>query len=156
VDAATDLDFKRHADELCQTWQVRALAGSRGLLNALITSVLAHNFEDAMPTLLRIVYPGFDGSPPPAYFTTAGRIAKSGQIVADMADSRTGFVSKRVKIFDSEVHMRDVFRKLADQMKLNDSDRLQMFIAARKWVVADERLDPTMNPMDPDAKRLVH
>lgn len=153
--AVIDLDLRRHEQELRQTWQARALAGTQGPLNSLIASVLAHNFDDAMLTLMAVVYPGFDGTPPPLYFTTAGRIDKAGQIIADVADSRIGIVRKRVKVFKNERHMRDVFRKLADEMKLNDADRLQLFIAARKWVVADERLDPTMDPMDPDAKRLI-
>lgn len=154
ADEVIDLSFKWHADELRQSWQGRALVGTKGLLNALITSVLAHNFEEAMPVLLRVVYPGFDGTAPPMYFTSAGRVDKAGQVIADLADSRTGIVNRRVKVFDSEIHMRDVFRRLADLMKLGDADRIQMFVAARKWIVADERLDPTMNPMDPDAKRL--
>jgi hypothetical protein len=31
-----------------------------------------------------------------------------------------------------------------------------MFAAVKRWVVADRRLDPNMDPQDPDAKRLVH
>ena len=50
--------------------------------------------------------------------------------------------------------MRDAFRRLADRLKLSDSDRIEMFKYVQRWVVADRRLDPTFDPQDPDAKRL--
>jgi hypothetical protein len=50
--------------------------------------------------------------------------------------------------------MRDAFRRLADRLKLNDADRIELFKCVQRWVVADRRLDPTFDPKDPDAKRL--
>jgi hypothetical protein len=50
--------------------------------------------------------------------------------------------------------MRDAFRRLADHVKLNDPERIELFKYAQRWVVADRRLDPTLDPQDPDARRL--
>ena len=55
----------------------------------------------------------------------------------------------------SELALRNDFRRLADKIKLSDADRVELFAAVKNWVVADRRLDPTMDPKDPDAKRLV-
>jgi hypothetical protein len=45
-------------------------------------------------------------------------------------------------------------RRLADRLKLSDQERLEFFTCVKRWLVADLRLDPTMDPMDPDAKHL--
>jgi hypothetical protein len=119
---------------------------------AVLLSVLAHNFDDAMPILLRIAYPGFTSIAAP-FYCTAGKLAKSGQIVADVVTT-DGQIVKDAKVFDSEIQMRDAFRRLADRMKLSDSDRVEMFKCVQRWVVADRRLDPNFDPKDPDAKRL--
>jgi hypothetical protein len=57
-------------------------------------------------------------------------------------------------LYRNEVALRNDFRQLADRLKLNDADRIELFAAVKNWVVADRRLDPTMDPKDPDAKRL--
>lgn len=154
---ATDLE-KKIAFDLRATWQARALLGTQGKLNAVILSVLAHNYDEHMPALLAIVWPGFIPGKSPldrAIYCSAARVDKAGRIVADMV-SRHGTKTKNSVVFDSEIQMRGVFRKLADMMKLPDRDRVDMFTAAQNWVVADRRLDPAMDPKDPDAKRLVH
>lgn len=69
---------------------------------------------------------------------------------------RDGTISKDVAIYASEIALRDDFRHLADRLKLTDDERVEMFKAVQRWVVADRRLDPTFDPQDPDAKRLVH
>lgn len=150
------LNHRRHAQDLRETWQARALAHTYGTpLGAVMLSVLAHNFDEHMPTLLRVVIPGYPNVPAPVpMIASAARIAKNGAVVAKVVD-RDGTEYANHKIYDSEIKMRDVFRRLADVLKFNDSDREQMFIAAQNWVVADRRLDPTMDPKDPDAKRLV-
>jgi hypothetical protein len=52
--------------------------------------------------------------------------------------------------------MQNDFRRLADRLKLSDADRIEMFKCVQRWVVADRRLDPSFDPRDPDAKRLVN
>lgn len=145
------LDTSKHLQEIRETWQGRVLTGTTGDMNAVVMSMLAHSFDEAMPVLLTAVY-GRIGIELPG-LCSAGRINKAGRIVADLA-LRDGRIVKDHRIFMSERAMRDVLRRLADKLKLDDGDRLQFFICARKWVVADRRLDPNMDPRDPDAKRL--
>lgn len=155
MDAAIEpLDFDRHRDELLETWQAKVLLGSEGMMRAVILSVLAHSFDDAMPTLLRAAFPGFYSICAP-FFCTAARIMRSGHVCADLVTA-DGLIEKYHEIFPNEIAMRSAFRRLADTLKLDDRDRRQLFAAAQRWVVCDFRLDPNMNPDDPNAKRLVH
>jgi hypothetical protein len=144
----------RLAFDLRATWQGRTLAAATGKTGAVLLSVLAHNYDDALLPLLQVVFPGFTSISAP-FFSTAGKVVKSGHIVADMV-TRTGKVQKNFPVYINEIEMRDDFRRLADGLKLNDADRTELFAAVKRWVVADRRLDPNMDPMDPDAKRLVN
>ena len=63
---------------------------------------------------------------------------------------------QRVKIYESLTDYESALRYFADELKLSDEDRVQFFTVMKNWVVADERIDPNMDPADPDAKRLVH
>jgi hypothetical protein len=146
---------KKLAFDLRGSWQGRVLADVKGPFRAVLMSVLAHTLDEAMVTLCALVIPDFDGSLTPPYLTTAAKIDKSGAIVADVCD-RDGTIHKDEVIFASEQQMQDQFRKLADRLKLNDSDRIELFKYAQRWVVADRRLDPTFDPKDPDAKRLLN
>ncbi len=157
MQAATKLE-KRLAFDLRSSWQCRALAGTQDKLQAIVMSVLAHNYDEAMPVLMQIAFPGFQVGHEPirhAILCSAARVDKAGQIVADVV-SRSGLKTKNYVLFESELQMQGVFRRLADMMKLDDHERIEMFHAVQRWVVADRRLDPTMNPLDPEAKRLVH
>ena len=148
------LAIDKHATELRDTWQGRCLATARGKTGAVMLSVLAHNYDGAMLALLKVVFPGFKSITAP-FLCTAGKVAKSGAVVADMV-GKYGGITKDAVLYRSEVELRDDFRKLADGLKLSDAERVEMFAAVKRWVVADRRLDPTMDPKDPDAKRLVH
>lgn len=143
----------RLAIDLRDTWQGRALSTATGKTAAVLLSVLAHNYDDALLPLLQVIFPGFTSITAP-FFSTAGKVAKTGHIVADMV-TRSGKIAKDFPIYRSEIEMRGDFRRLADGLKFNDTDRVQLFTALKNWVVADRRLDPTMDPKDPDAKRLV-
>jgi len=59
-------------------------------------------------------------------------------------------------LFFSARTMEYAFRVFADQLTCDDSGRIELFDALQRWVVCDYRIDPTMDPEDPDAKRLVH
>jgi len=143
-----------HADELRQTWQARAIEATRyEPLGMVVLSVLAHSFDLAMPALLHLIFPGFQSITPP-FICSHGKINKYGRIVADVVWDDWEEPTTNVVIFRNTRHLEQSFRRLADRMKLSDDDRRQLFIAARKWVTADQRLDPTMNPSDPDARRL--
>ncbi len=141
------------AFDLRASWQARVLAACGGHDGQVVLSVLAHNYDEAMPALLRVVFPGFTSIVAP-FYCTAAKVAKSGHVVADVV-TKGGEVVKDVKVFDSEGHMQDTFRRIADRLKLNDQDRVELFKCVQRWVVADRRLDPNFDPKDPDAKRLV-
>ena len=137
------------------TWQCRALVATQSdPIGATLLSALAHTYDDAMPVLLRVAFPGFTSIRPP-FLCTAGKIAKTGAIVADMV-TPDGRIIKDYVLWQTERSLRDAFRRLADRMKLSDPDRTEMFRCVQRWVVADRRIDPTMDPRDPDAKRLTH
>jgi hypothetical protein len=148
------IDPHRHAQDLLNTWQARILRIATHKLGAVVLSVLAHNYDDAMPVLLRLVFPGFYSIKAP-FLCTAGKIAKTGHVCADVV-TRDGQIVKMAAIYRDTREMESAFRRLADRLKLPDSDRVEMFNAVKKWVVCDYRLDPNMDPMDPDAKRLIH
>jgi hypothetical protein len=152
-----DLSPRRHAEDLRQTWQGRMLYFTRmdAAPHAIVLSMLANYFEtDAVLVLLKAVFPGFDGIKAP-FICSAAKINKAGQVVADFVD-RNELVHKDYVIFRNTVEMKSRLRKLADAMKLTDRERIEFFTVARRWVVADRRLDPSMDPQDPDAKRLVY
>jgi hypothetical protein len=147
---------KRLAFDLRACWQARVLLAAQaktdGVIAAVALSVLAHNYDDAMPTLLKVLFPGFESITPP-FLCTAGKVDKSGAVVADLVE-RAGTITKNYRLYRDEIALRDDFRRLADELKLTDADRVELFGAVKRWVVADRRLDPTFDPQDPDAKRL--
>jgi len=147
----------RLAFDIRDTWQARVLLVAQerksGVIGAVALSVLAHNFDDAMPVMLKVLFPGFTSIEPP-FLCSAGKVDKHGAVVADLIE-RSGVIVKNLPLYRDEIELRDDFRKVADQLKLNDADRRELFAAVQRWVVADRRLDPTMDPKDPDAKRLV-
>jgi hypothetical protein len=149
------LEAKRHAQDLRESWQGRILAHTqKRAIGLVVLSMLAHNFDEAMPVLLRVVFPGFEGLRLPG-LCSAGKVDRNGTIVADYLD-RDGRKHNDVVIFTSLDHLQGAFRRVADELKLTDQERLELFSAVKRWVVADRRIDPTMDPRDPEAKRLVH
>jgi hypothetical protein len=153
--ALPELDPRRHAEDLRQTWQGRMLAYTqRGKMGAVVLSMLAHYFDDTdcMPVLLRAVFPGFQSIRAP-FICSCAKVAKNGTVVVDIVgrDERTW---KDRVVFRSLDDMKSQLRRLADRMKLSDQERVEFFTVARAWVVADRRLDPAMDARDPDARRL--
>jgi hypothetical protein len=149
---------KRLAFDLRATWQARVLLAAQarndGVIGAVALSVLAHNYDDALPTLLKVLFPGFESITPP-FLCSAGKVDKSGAVVADLVE-RAGVITRNYRLYRDEIALRDDFRRLADELKLKDADRIELFAAVQRWVVADRRLDPSMDPKDPDAKRLLN
>jgi hypothetical protein len=148
---STELE-KKLAFDLRASWQARVLLGSQEKMHRIVMSVLAHNFPEAMTTLLCIAYPGFTSIQAP-FYCTAAKISKAGRVVADLVQ-RDGAIVKDAEVFMGEMVMQHEFRWLADRLKLNDADRIELFKCAQRWVVADRRLDPNFDPKDPDARRL--
>lgn len=134
-------------------WQAKVLAAAQGKLGAVVLSVLAHNFDDEMLVLLRVVFPGFTTITAP-FLVSAGKVAKTGHVCADVA-KRDGEIVKMAILFRDTLELQTEMRRLADRVKLSDGDRNALFGAVKRWLVCDYRLDPTMDPKDPDARRLV-
>lgn len=153
MDVDLFLARERHADELRGTWAARALMASDGRMRMCVLSILAHNFDegDAIPVLMQITGQWPLKAP---FLCSAARVLKSGQIAASVV-TKDGKILKWAKLFENEKAMETEFRRLADRLKFDDSERFNLFLAVKRWVVCDYRIDPNMNPMDPDAKRLV-
>lgn len=140
------------ATDIASSWQAKALAAAEGKTGAVMLSVLAHNFEDQLMRICRAI--GFSTFLPAPYLESAGRVAKNGSVIAKVR-GRDG-VLRWQRLYRNEIQLRDDFRRLADRLRLADADRVELFDAVKRWIVADRRLDPTMDPKDPDAKRLVN
>jgi hypothetical protein len=153
VEALLDLDWHREAKQLRESWQGRVLAAACGHTQVVVLSVLAHNFDGAVLTLCEVVFPGFEGLR--SGLVSAGRVDKAGRVIADVAE-KDGRISRGQVIYLTDIAYRDDMRRLADRLKLTDQERLEFFTCVKRWLVADLRLDPTMDPADPDAKRLVY
>ena len=143
------------ADAYRASWQGRLIAATRYRpLGAVVMSVVAHSDDEAMEELLHAVFDDFAGLRPPG-LCSAGKIDRTGAIVADIIRP-DGIRLLNAAIFKDEAQMEGAFRRLADDQQLNDDDRIELFRYAQKWIVADRRLDPTMNPHDPDARRFLN
>jgi hypothetical protein len=142
------------AFDLRSSWQARALAEAKGQTAMVLLSVLSHTYDAALIVLLPIVFPGYVEPSLPC-LASCGKVDKTGAVVADVI-MKDHCVVKNSVIYRSEEVLRDDFRRLADRLKLSDADRIEMFKCVQRWVVADRRLDPSFDPQDPDAKRLVH
>jgi hypothetical protein len=140
------------AFDLRGSWQARALAAADGRTAMVLLSVLSHTYDAALIVLLPLVFPGYVEPSLPC-LASCGKVAKSGAVVADVI-LRDHRVVKDKPIYRDEIALQNDFRRLADRLKLNDADRIEMFKCVQRWVVADRRLDPTFDPKDPDAKRL--
>jgi hypothetical protein len=154
--AAGKLDPQMSAEELRHSWQGRAIActNGQGHMLAVLMSLFADAHDETFPWLMRSIFPDWRGVCTP-FLCSSPKIDKAGQIVADVA-LRGGEIKKDHVVFDSERAMEGAFRRLADWLKLDDADRVELFDEVRAWVKADMRLDPTMDRRDPDAKRLVN
>lgn len=152
------INLRMTGEELRQSWQGRALAyvqeHSLGQLGAALLSLLADNYDETMPFLLKAVFPDAVGIRTP-FYCSSPKIDKAGCIVAEMID-KSGRKIKNAIVFASTAQMEGVFRKMADRLRLTDDERRDLFACVRNWVKADQRLDPTMDRADPDARRLVH
>jgi len=127
----------KHAEEIRAMWQSRALAASSGKLRKVIVCALAKEYPGAMVTLLRVTFPGFVDLDRPIFVSYA-HVALDGSVICDMVDREgrrvTGWVYRK------EEHFIYAMRKLADRLKLDDRDRIEMFTVLQKWVASDRRV----------------
>lgn len=134
------------------TWQARSLAAAEGKTAAVLLSVLAHNYEDSLMLICRAI--GLSTFLPTPFLVSIGKVNHDGSVIAKV-QQKDGEI-EWWSLYPSELALRDDFRRLADRLKLSDADRVELFDAVKRWLPADRRLDPAMDPKDPDAKRLVH
>lgn len=128
---------RKHADEIREMWQSRALRASTGMMRKIIITALAKEYPAALVTLMRVTFPGFVDLNRPIISSYA-HVEIDGSIVCDVID-RDG--SKRPhKVFDSEGDFVGAMRNLADLLKLGDDDRKEMFRVLQKWVASDKRV----------------
>lgn len=149
----------RHSRDLRDMWQGRVLAHAKGNNLLAVTSMLAHAFDDAMGIMLRVVKPKcWDverQSLRAPFLCSIAKIDKRSHVVADVIDN-DGTKLKDVVVYRSTAHFQGEMRRVADVARLTDGERHEFFIVAKSWIAADRRLDPNMNPADPDARRLVN
>lgn len=139
-------------EALRDSWQGQMLVATRNRpLGAVVCSVLAHSDDEPMEVLLRAVFPDYKGLKPPG-LCSAGKIARNGTIVANIINAE-GLRFFNEAIFKNSEQLEGTFRRLCDDMKLSDGDRREVFEYVTRWIVADFRLDPRMDPNDPDARR---
>lgn len=117
-----------------------------------VLSIIAHKLSlEDMQFLLRAC--GFRGTTTPM-LSSAAKIARTGHIMANMVGSdRHEYLNQA--LFKNSRQMETAMRNFADLLRLDDDERVEFFDAVKAWVVCDFRLDPTMNPADPDARRMV-
>jgi hypothetical protein len=156
VDTAADLILLNR--DLRETWQGRVLAAAEGRMMVVASSILAHTYDEAMAVLFRVVKPkcwdAFRQTLRTPFLCSAGKIDKRGRIFAQTV-LRDGRVKRPMTLFKNTREFEYECRKLADRLKLSDDERVEFFTVAKNWVVCDYRIDPTMDPKDPDARRLV-
>lgn len=136
-----DVIAVKHLGELLDTWQARTLRLARGKTQAVLLSIIAHNYRDAMKTLLMAMYPGFTNITPP-FLKSAGKIVRSGQVVADMVEKNYS-VTRNSLLYDKLSDLEGDMRRLADEARLSDQDRVDMFDAVKRWIVCDFTKGPT-------------
>lgn len=129
---------KMAAEQLRVGWQCQCLRGARGRVGAVIMAVLFNEYADHMPVLLRVAFPGFIDIALPQ-FTGCAAIAKNGKVICGLIDRDR---NKRVEVvYDSDDEMVGDMRRLADRLKLNDTDRIALMAAVKRWVVMDARVN---------------
>lgn len=129
----------KHADELRDMWQSRALRESKGTFQRVLLAVFAEAYPTALETLLMVTFKGFTDISRP-FLRGYAEITPAGWVVCDQID-RDGAV-RRTAIYENEARLLWDARKLADKLKLSDKDRTELFDLLRKWIAADRRVGP--------------
>lgn len=130
------LDPRRHAQDLRNTWQARCIAESKGKTRAVMLIVLSMSYTNAVPTLLRVL--GYRDINRP-FLSSGATINWNGKLICDVTE-KSGIVAPAV-VYDSTDELSRDMRDLADRLKLNDNERVEMTKAIQHWVVADMRVD---------------
>lgn len=125
--------------ELRDSWQCRCLAESKDKLRKVLLAVLYHAVPDAMPVLIYITFGGHF-APARPFLIGPAKIHISGKVACAVVRGASN-QPKWEAIYDSQEKLVAEFRGLADRLKLNDRDRIDLMAAVAKWIVADLRID---------------
>jgi hypothetical protein len=138
--ACVSLLSNKHADEIRDMWQSRALREADGKLQRVLLIALAKEYPGDLLHLLRATFGTEEIGKP--FYSGYATIITDGHIVCMMHDvDKNRLVWKGiVSVFDNEQQFIKAMRRLADTLKLSDPDRIDMFRVLQKWVTADQRV----------------
>lgn len=123
------------AEEIRLMWQARALLSSKDKMQRVLLVAIAKEYPAAFKTLLRAI--GITDINRP-FLCSYATIAPSGRIVCDMIE-KSG-IKRTVAVYQNENEFIYDMRKLADEIKLDDKDRTEMFTVLQKWITKDQRV----------------
>lgn len=131
----------KHADEVRQMWQCRALSEAEPKMQRVLLAAIRAEYPADLIIILKTTF-GTLEIPTPFYRGYAF-ISPGGHVCCEVVDrDPSGLVWRGpVKVYDNENKFLYETRKLADKMKLNDADRMDMFYVLKKWISHDQRLD---------------
>ena len=127
-----------HAQKLRDKWQARILAETNGRAFVVALAIIAKRWPEATEILLRVVFENFRDIARP-FITSHATVQKNGKVVAIVAP-RIGVPRWQI-IYDSEAEMVKEFRDIADRLKLDDAERVEMTETLKRWIAADRRVD---------------
>lgn len=108
--------------DLRDTWQWKLLVATEGRASHLITRAMFHNNGSHYP---RMAY--------------SAVIDKEGYVTCDMALTADQADWYHKVPVDHVIKVRDGFRRIADELKLNDKDRTELFEVLASWMATDLR-----------------
>lgn len=129
------------AEEIRETWQSRTLDKARGVTAKVLGQALLLEYAKDFKVLFRATFreEGSEHRMLPHLWGYA-TIWPSGRIICDVIDR--SFECAPKEIYESEDAMIRGFRALADELKLDDAERKEMFTVLRKWIKRDLRVGP--------------
>jgi len=127
----------KHAEEIRAMWQSRALSAASGKLRKVLIVAFAKEYPGVLVTLMKVTFPGFADFDLPIFLSYA-HIALDGSIICQWMNKAK--IKRPVRVYDSEDAFIYEMRKLADRLKLDDCDRIEMFTVLQKWVASDRRV----------------
>lgn len=130
--------LSKKAGELREMWQSRMLVACDGLERAILVRMFIKAYKDAIKILLAATFPGFRDLGLPQIIGHA-KIAPSGRVIAEVLEKNRSI--RTHILFETQEQMRARFAHIADRIKLNDFDRIELFTMLQGFVVADLRVD---------------
>jgi hypothetical protein len=135
-----DLSMLLLSKDIRSSWQARCLhAAKDDKFWNVVHAVMWHSYGRAMPVLLQLIYSGFTDITRP-FFIGGANVLKNGKVACRLIKSGSD-VPEWVIVYDHEHELIKAFRDLADELKLNDKERVELTGAVKRWVVADLRVD---------------